>query len=226
MVDWPVTLAFSKALLAFAGAASWPAAAAFIALNFKEPLSGAIARAKKVSVFGVEAELPTQVANQADAGLKTIPGAEGKRLSVSPTPPFDEVLSPKDAIVRAMIEEQPLSPEDKYAWAIRVAAGYATTADNERAYRLIYGSQIKLMKHINVVQSIPISAAPSFFEENRDRSVNSPVYNYEAWLGFLTNGGLVEKADSSPESVLRLTANGRNFLLWMVAQRAPEEKPF
>lgn len=125
-----------------------------------------------------------------------------------------------------MIEEQPLSPEDKYAWAIRVAAGYATTADNERAYRLIYGSQIKLMKHINVVQSIPISAAPSFFEENRDRSVNSPVYNYEAWLGFLTNGGLVEKADSSPESVLRLTANGRNFLLWMVAQRAPEEKPF
>lgn len=225
-VDWPITLAFTKAFLNFAGAASWPAAAAGIAIAFKEPLSGAIGRAKRVSVFGVEADLPTQVTAQKDASIGALEHTSIEQLSVTPLPLEDEVLTPLDSAVRELIEKEPLNPEQKYAWAIRLAANFANTANNERIYRLAYGSQLKLLRQLNLVISMPLTLARDFFEQEKDRSVTLLNYNFEAWIGFLREMQVASIIEVSGDRHVQLTAKGRNFLLWMVQQRAVEEKPY
>ncbi|MDY7525355.1 hypothetical protein [Sphingomonas sp. 10B4] len=120
-INWPIVLAFTKALLGFAGAASWPGAAAIIAFQFREPITGAIERARRLSAFGVEADLPAnpQLAGVGDDHVPPAVEISASQLSVSPQPPFDVVLSPKDDWVRSFIEKEPLTVEQKYAWAVR-----------------------------------------------------------------------------------------------------------
>jgi len=225
-INWPVTLAFSKTVLTFAGAASWPAAAAYIAMHFKDPISGAIGRAKSVKVWGAEVELPVQPTNQSDTGATAVTGDAIKNLSVTPTPPVDDILSPRDTLIRNMIEKEPLSPEQKYAWAVRQAAIYAATADFERIYRLSYGSQLKLLKQANMLIYMTVASVKDFFDMNRNQDLTAPTYNFDAWLRFMVNSGLVDISDISDIPQLQLTANGRAFLLWMVEQRVVDEKPF
>ncbi|WP_294287826.1 hypothetical protein [uncultured Sphingomonas sp.] len=225
-MNWPVILAFTKPVLAFAGDAAWPVAAIAIAFRFKEPIAGIIGRVRRVSGFGVEAEIPpnaNQIAGNSapDAGILSTTTGE---LSVPPLPPADQLLDPVEQRLRTMLDAEPLNDNQKLRWAIRVAIIWQVLAWHERTYRQIYGSQIAFLKHLNVVGRITRSAAYEFFQNSRAQ-VELPHYNAERWLQYLLDDERVASVEG-PGDQLELTIGGRAFLTWMAGNGVIETKPF
>lgn len=225
MIDWPVTLEFTKAVFAFAGEAAWPTAAAVIALKFKAPITAAIERARRVSAFGVEAELPAPAQGENVAGgPPALPSSVPKILTVSPLPPADVLLEPVDRFFRHHLEMEDLTPEQRLAWAIRLASIQAMLARHERNYRVIYGSQIAFLKQLNLVETMSVRDAEAFFLAHRAPLVDSPTYTFEAWLRFLRAQEDVHVDDAA--GTVEITPAGRAFLIWMAANSASEFKPY
>jgi hypothetical protein len=225
MVDWVTVLAFARPTLSFFGEAAWPISAAFIALRFRQPISEAINRAKRFSAFGAELDMPPP--QQQLSADQTIAAASAS-LSVTPEPQHDAVLAPVEAHFFKALENEPLSPEQRYHWAVRVAASQAMLARHEQHYRLIFGSQIAFLKYVNVAGFVSIADAQRFFDEYKAKDLNNPLYHFQNWLNFMMGAGNDLEGFVSENAVeqVRLTPTGRAFLLWLAAQAAPENKPF
>ena len=131
-------LAFTKPTLQFLGAAAWPVAAAYIASRFREPISDAIKRANRLTAFGAAVDLPPLPQQSATTDNSQVSLSQDG-LSVSPEPPADTLLAPSEANLMATIGKEPINVEQKFRWAIRVAAMNWMLARHGEHYRLIYG---------------------------------------------------------------------------------------
>jgi hypothetical protein len=116
----------------------------------------------------------------------------------------------------------------KLAWAIRARSISEANRLHELSYRLIFGSQIVMLKGLNVVAQAPVSEFEKFFATVAANPANEALHKnrtFEMWLQFLINANYVARVDGSDPPAVQITAFGRQFLQWMVIAAAPEIKP-
>ena len=107
---------------------------------------------------------------------------------------------------------------------IRNLAYYQALAALERLYRLIFGSQISLLKSLNVDSPKSESEVRKFYESARQKfPAFYSGYPYESWKGFLLgpSGTLAHDRDGDTYSI---TPTGRYFLVWITTQGLSENK--
>ncbi len=135
-----------------------------------------------------------------------------------------EVGLKKEALeeTRTQLEKTHRDLSEWQTVAIRYAAGY----QYEVTYRLIYGSQIALLRHLNVS---PGGRAEDELEQYyqmflmRGRAAGSVMYGYpkDAYLTFLVGRGLIVQV----EGRFFITEQGRGFLQYVDATGLPD-KPY
>jgi hypothetical protein len=226
-MNWPTILAFTKVALEFAGDAAWPIATGFVALQFKEPITSAIDRLRKVAGFGAEAEISPRSAQIGEStGLEASPlPTLGGPLTVSPEPPVDPLLSPaQDRLVQSL-QAEALNETQRLAWAARTAVIWQALHWHEKTYRLIYGSQILFLRHLNVVGSMTVMDARAFFDVNKTQGIDAPAYNAADWLRFLVDDERVVLSGAT-SSTVEISLGGRAFLTWMATNGVSEFRPY
>jgi hypothetical protein len=94
----------------------------------------------------------------------------------------------------------------------------------ERMYRLIFGSQIRILKLLNVYSPTRVIDIKLIYEEAKAESPKVfEVYSFEAYLNFLTSSNLIGTSDAQSYSI---SPFGKAFLQWMVMEGLPENKRF
>lgn len=93
----------------------------------------------------------------------------------------------------------------------------------ERTYRLIFGSQLRLLQALNSTPSLESAEINTFYflPAKQTQSDFYGNYTFDQWLAFLTDTGLVE----GKESKVFITIKGKEFLKHLVQFSYPTEKP-
>ena len=220
-VDWNVIADFTKIMFDLLAAAAWPAAVVGIAYTFRNAIRDALGRAKKLSGAGFSAELGShqqESAQLADSGSKQIEAAGIAQID----PANDEVLGPIDEYFSSLAQQYD-DPKQREKWLIRWVSFHALKWQFELTYRVIYGSQIQLLKYLNVFGPASLEGLEQFFNDSSAKDHVSSTYNFHNWITWLVNAKLIE-AVPPLMSHYSLTPKGKRFLEWMVEASAPEVK--
>lgn len=184
---------------------------------------------QKLSAWGVQAELPpaTQTLLKPETDAIISAPSVGDVASTTPLPPADSILSESDDRIRAQIDREVSDPEQKLAWAVRLASIYELIADNERNYRRIFGSQLALLKGLNTVPSLTEPLIQPNYGNYLVATINQPSrMHYGDWLSFLITNQLASITKVNDVDSVSITERGRRFLRWIVTNRLPEQHPF
>jgi hypothetical protein len=93
----------------------------------------------------------------------------------------------------------------------------------ERTYRLIFGSQLLLLRALNIGAPKMDSEMQPFYERAKKKNPKFyGSYSYEDWRNFLLNQRLI--AHDEVRDVYGINGNGRSFLGWITSQGLSEEK--
>jgi hypothetical protein len=204
---------------------AWPLAALLFAviflLMFREQIAGFLTRVKSVGRHGVSTLAPSgqrSVEQQADAPTSR----EVQDLLQTFDPP---ALRHEEQLLLADLQNRRLdSTSDTTTILVRHLAKTRLLLHCEFVYRLIFGSQIALLKSFNTRGgSIPEADAHQFY-----RNVASsypdvfPADQPEPYLDFLIRQNLIFRQDGH----FLITDFGREFLVWLAQSGAFENKPF
>lgn len=107
---------------------------------------------------------------------------------------------------------------------IRNLAYNQAIAVAERTYRLIFGSQLLLLKFLNVGgQPKTDSEMRPFYERAKKKNPKFyGSYSYEDWRKFLLDQSLITRDQG--HDAYWISASGRAFLTWLTSQGLNEEK--
>ena len=132
----------------------------------------------------------------------------------------------QEAAIAAALERAgfTLNTADTTSVLIRQLAAQQCVSTFERVYRLIFGSQIRMLEFLNV-RTHDEDTLRAFYEAI---SATNPEfyseYDFERWFGFLLHPGLVRRVEDS--NSYETTSLAKDFLVWMVNQGLSKEKPF
>lgn len=99
--------------------------------------------------------------------------------------------------------------------------------DFERAFRIIWGSQLMLLDRLNSAQKIGLSKllVLEFYQNAKALWPEAlQKYTYDEWVAFLISFGLVRYDLFEGESVVMLTGKGKDFLLYLVESGIGQDK--
>jgi hypothetical protein len=105
---------------------------------------------------------------------------------------------------------------------IRNLAATGALAAAEKIYRLIFGSQIALLKALNSATKTDSEMRPFYERAKKKHPKFYGDYPYENWRGFLLGQMLI--AHDEALDVYGINGNGRSFLGWITSQGLSEEK--
>lgn len=226
-------------LLAHFGSLLWPAAVIVVALAvvlvvwiLRSPLTNLMNRLQSVNAKGVQVTTVPGQTLQAEAKLDTglslpetiSPSEEQRSLSQPDAPPliFNRVDSSPE-VVRRESDLRQYFAEQKNGSALDTEIlinALATMQWNllaARLYRVLFVSQIKFLKVLNVF-SLGREEATFYFELYDPDHVED--YTCERWLAFPIGQGLISLHDDT----YSITSTGREFLVWMAREGVPEYK--
>jgi hypothetical protein len=176
----------------------WPAGVIIIVvLLFREPIASFL---RDLDLF------------RAGAG-----GAEFRRRSVAQAPP----PTPPDGDVPA---EPPPAPPSGPDATVQQLQAYVYYWYYEKTYRIIFGSQIRCLRQLNVNKVLGATAQDieSYWKEYRERAkAISGAYEFDQFIGFLVNARLAEKRGDR----YFITELGVGFLQWITAEGV-DDKPW
>jgi hypothetical protein len=206
-------------------------------LLFRKPLSDAIGRAKSVSVGenrGIDLSGPgpqAQIEAQKEAHKEApnpLPAPQPQSGGVPPLPPPNPLYAPIEEELRRRVEIAfPGAQDTQMAWALRVAAQATIERNHEQIYRIIFGSQIFVLKEINVRGALTVGEAKRVYEMAKQ---NYPQiyenYPFEAWGGYVIDQGLValDSEHVTDDTRIVLTPAGKDFLFFLTGRGLPENK--
>jgi hypothetical protein len=202
---------------------AWPLAvllfAIFFVLLFRKQIADFLTRVKSVSRHGVSTLATSSqrsIEQQAEAPATT---REVQDLMQTFDPP---ALRQQEQALFADLQRRNLdSTNDTTRVLVRHLAKTRLLLYCEFAYRLIFGSQIALLKNINTRGRMSEADANQFY---RNVASNFPnVFNAEQpepYLDFLTRQGLIVRQGDH----FLITDFGREFLAWLAQTGALENK--
>lgn len=222
-IDWPVTFAGFSTFLTPLADASWPIGLLLALWIFRPEIKHLLSRVRTIKGAGVEAELHADTQQQEATAVAVAP-AFGNEY-----PPPHPVFSGMDEAARAIIDQSIAGDLDKkFAWAIRMRSISEAYRIHEANYRVIFGSQIRALRALNVIGRGKVSDFERYFEEVKISAESASLHEdrtFEQWGEFLVQAGYVAEAEGSDGSEVQITPFGQQFLLWLTEARVYENRP-
>lgn len=204
----------------------WPAGViVFIALLFRGNIAKFIDEMVDLRLLGGRARRESKPQGQpSDDKQPPLVDGEPPNSSEPPPPPpnsttishsTDAMLVTNTEIEKAVAEAVRANNEQ---WA-NVVNWYAYNLHYERTYRLIFGTQINLLRYLTTRPNGARAEDLAQFYTDHLRLVADPNYSFplDGYLGWLQAGSQV--IERSADGNYLLTAVGRGFLNWLDAQR-------
>jgi hypothetical protein len=218
-------------------ATSWPffifllGVAALLVL--RKPLTEIFPRLRKSAIGKWEISLdPTAVvkANQDATAPETglvKPGSDpitADRLQALKDFDLDFVTAEQEKHIRVDLGNVNLEPQQQVEILVKHLATTQLMFRWEHTYRIIFGSQLLLLKHLNLFGTEEKTVVSTFYEGAR--TSNSLAYaniSFDQWLHFLISYALVTTEDDVHYAI---TFAGKSFLKWMVDASVIDVKPY
>jgi hypothetical protein len=217
---------------------SWPVAfiiiVAFVILLFRKTLNKLLQRGGvKIGKDLMSIDVATAAAAVSDQSetapiensLSIKPDSEADpRLAQVKRPNVSVIIREQEERIRADLSKLQLADAEAVDLLIQHLASTQLFLAAERLYRIIFGSQISVLKHLNLYSPVNRVIIQKFYDEAKEKfpQVYEP-YPFEAYVNFMKSQNLVNTPDDINYSITQL---GKDFLQWMVVEGRPEEKPF
>ena len=194
---------------------AWPAAVTAIALVYKSEIPSLLRRLRKAGPAGVELDSAEQqqrarLENATSPGtleIKQIPG-------IGRTPAIEN----KERLILSILDKIP--EDERVSRLTRTLAESDLSVTFERIYRIIFHSQISMLRKLNASSHFTTNQARPFFDLGKEQFPKLYTgYTFEKWLGFLKDFQLI----SQDETLLSITDIGIDFLTYLTVRRIPEK---
>jgi hypothetical protein len=221
------------------GVIKWPLVVLLIAVILAGMFRGAMTRfldrgtRLKAGSVAFDATAPVaEQSQQIDASKENkspaLPAPPSKTgLQTLRSPDRVPLYDPFDADVRKLLDDTFGDRNElKLDWAIRLRSQVFVERTHETNYRIIFTSQIFVLKRLNELRQSPLSNVRAIFDQMAEQNPNFyKNVSWEGWLNFLRSSGYVEIGPEA-DPLVRITPLGKDFLVWMAARGVPEMKPF
>lgn len=207
-------LPFWSVLFGLLAAMAWPVAAILIARVFRDEIRQLFGRVTKLSLSGAEfgvsnQNLISRALPSAPEELKKIPGVERTAAIANLEIALHEKLKEFDDDVKLDL-------------LVRELAQTRLDVVFMNAYRMIFGSQIRLLKVLKEAGGIlSIDEVSEFFEKEKKLSNVHEGRTVTEFISFLVHFNLVSEGDEE----LVLTPVGYDFLLFLFRHSFSENLP-
>jgi hypothetical protein len=206
-----------SSLLDFMSDMAWPIVVGGALFYFRESIRNSFPRITEVGPGGIKLGAAQAAAGQALAAAPPALLTHKLRQIVS-----GDQLEPTVQNIRENIAKEVGPDKDSQNDAlVHVAAALSVQLGHERAYRLIFGSQLSALAQMSGAAGSAKDAVRAIYDQ---AVANFPEfykgYPYDAWIGFLKNSQLV----SESVEYYTLSPYGRGFLKYIVDQQLPPMK--
>ena len=166
---------------------------------------------------------PTMAVNLAAAAPAAEPADMSARQAMIDFGKGNEVVQAREADIRAHLMHFDFDASETTDILIRNLAFVQALAAAERTYRLIFGSQLSLLRALNVGRPKTDSEMRPFYERAKKKNPKFyGLYPYEDWRDFLRGQSLI--THDKDLDVYGISKLGRSFLEWIASQGLSEEK--
>jgi hypothetical protein len=202
---------------------SWPVAVFVLGWMFGDELKDFLGRVLKLGLkHWVHVEVaPTH--NQADAKPpdKGLEVGEVEPTVVEMWHGGNPVVREREQLIRDEIDRAKLDDQKIIPVLINRLAVIQLLLSAEQIYRMIFGSQIALLKQLNTSGPVPRAQFMSVYNNAKARWSNAYTsYSFDQYVGFLLNQGLIISIGDG----YAITNAGREFLKWMAETGVVEDK--
>lgn len=102
------------------------------------------------------------------------------------------------------------SPYKKIDIMVRDSTNYRIATEFERIYRIIFGSQIRLLRHLEAAKTLTKNEVAKFFKQEKRKMPDSDI-ELEPWTRFVVSQGLMEYKNDE----YSITNKGRAFIAYL-----------
>lgn len=102
------------------------------------------------------------------------------------------------------------SPYKKLDIMVRDSTNYRIATEFERIYRIIFGSQMRLLRHLDSVKGLTKTDIAKFFKREKREFPDSKI-ELEPWVRFVISQGLMECKNDE----YMITSKGRAFITYV-----------
>ena len=200
----------------------WPLVIIVIALIFKKPITSLINSIKSIKggKFGIETELSKKQLETQNVLEK--PKSKMTTIEKSLNLISDDT---RNRIQTAIIQETELDKvkdeSEKNQLLLKYSEALYVILRFERIYNLIFGSQIKLLNHLNSSIKETTESISFFYKEAVEVNPNLKEYPYKNYLAFLESEGLII---IGKENSIQISAFGRDLLKYMIDSGLSDKK--
>ncbi len=192
----------------------WPLAIVILTLMFRETIKALINRVSKINHRGAEFSLPQSSAQD----VSTPPALSYQdRLAKIQEPDVREVLARETELIRTDLSKHIQdTKEDPVEVLSLVLAETRMSVHFEKAFRVIFASQLRCLKALRTASSVGIPTSEietEYYPDLKD-------FSFKNWLRFLVEAHLVKEIDEK----LYITDTGMAFLIYIFKNNLPEHR--
>ncbi|MET0464964.1 MAG: hypothetical protein ABW007_17500 [Chitinophagaceae bacterium] len=205
----------------------WPSLVLIVTLIFYKPVKSLIERIKSVKTgkLGIETD-PLQIQENSEKKDKLVANNNQSKVELIEKAlnlfSYDTREAFKQTIKKETELDDVLNEKEKNEILFRYSEYLYIQLVNERTYSHIFGSQIRLLIHLNSAFNQTVDGVKFFFEEAVKENAEIGRYGYDKYLQFLSSHQLIIIDDNEQISI---TWRGRDFLKWMVEKGLTDFKP-
>lgn len=226
----------------------WPIVAVIAILAFRKQVAGLLNRVKKLGIPGMNIDAESAAAStmqaeskpvgtglNAESAIGTIQ-AESKlaktefdaetenRLRQVRNIDVAPIVQEQQNLIRADLRKLGIAQGEQVELLVKHLAVTQLLLRAEFTYRVIFGSQIALLKFLNTSASGTRAELSKFYEHAKTQFPQVyETYSFEQYLHFLLTQELMMTEDHQRYSI---TFAGQEFLKWITAARVVENKLF
>lgn len=134
------------------------------------------------------------------------------------------VVKEQESLIKADIEKLKINPAEVVDILIKQLAVIRLQLRAETVYRTIYGSQILVLRGLNLAGPRSRAELLQYYESTKAKFPNLyNTYSFEQYIAYLIAQGLM--TEHAP-GVFSITSIGKEFLKWIIEVGVSEDKPF
>ena len=183
---------------------------------------------KSVDLSGTSPQAQIEAQKEHKESPDLLPVLQVQPGGVLALPPPSPLYSPIEEDLRRRVETAfPGAQDTQIAWALRVAAQATVERNHEQTYRIIFGSQILVLKEINIRGHITVAQAKQIYDMAAKAFPEVyATFTVDGWGSFLIEQGLVvvNGDHALDDSHVILTPVGKDFLFFLTGRGLPENK--
>lgn len=212
-------------IMQLVGILRWPAVALIVGLviiaTLRHPLATLLMKLRRLGYgdksvdFSELTDISTaQQAQTSSQPKPTLPSTN----NVAAPPPPDLATQPIETEIKDTLRQMIMADDIKIAWLVRALARTRIEKNHETNYRLIVGSQLTMLLQANTPAHLTYTAARAIYDAASVQYPDMyPKFDFDNWVSWPKNAGLIEVVGASPDAKIQITAYGRDFLQYLVA---------